>query len=123
MDYYYPFGLAFNSYSRENATPQNYLYNGKEKQDELDLGWYDYGARMYNPEVGRWSVVDPSAAKGFHYTPYCYAFNNPVRFLDPDGHWPPVRPSHFAVVRCLRWFCAAVSPTTLHVHHKVNPVA
>ena len=32
-DYYYPFGLTFNSYQRENAAKNNYLYNGKEKQD------------------------------------------------------------------------------------------
>ncbi len=57
-DEYYPFGLTFNSYQRENSTTNNYLYNGKEKQDELDLGWLDYGARMYMPEIGRWGVVD-----------------------------------------------------------------
>lgn len=50
---YYPFGLTFNSYSRENSLPNMYQYNGKEKQDELDLGWIDYGARMYMPEIGR----------------------------------------------------------------------
>jgi len=41
---YYPFGLTCNSYQRENSVKQNYQYNGKELQDELDLGWLDYGA-------------------------------------------------------------------------------
>ncbi len=41
-DDYYPFGLTFNTYSRENSVKQDYLYNGKELQDELNIGWYDY---------------------------------------------------------------------------------
>src|SRR5690606_38920667 len=39
MDDYYQFGLTFNSYSRENTTPQDFKYNGKEEQNELRLGW------------------------------------------------------------------------------------
>ena len=85
MDNYYPFGLTFNSYSRESSVPNQYLYNGKERQDELDLGWLDYGARMYMPELGRWAVVDPLTEMTNNWSPYAYAFNSPIYYIDPSG--------------------------------------
>jgi RHS repeat-associated protein len=85
---YYPFGLAFNSYSREHSLKQNYLFGGKEIQDELDLGWEDFHARQYNPSIGRFNSVDPASDIMRRYSPYNFAFDNPMRFIDPDGMTP-----------------------------------
>jgi len=53
-----------------------YKYNNKELQDELDLDWYDYQARNYDPAIGRWFNVDPLAEMSRRYSPYVYALDN-----------------------------------------------
>lgn len=84
---YYPFGLGISalSFQKQSSLDNDYLYNGKELQDEHNLGWLDYGARMYMPEIGRWAVIDPLTETSRRWTPYRFAFNNPLRFIDPDG--------------------------------------
>ncbi|WP_192350457.1 DUF6443 domain-containing protein [Algoriphagus sp. Y33] len=85
---YYPFGMTIAGldYSYENNS-NRYLYNGKERQSDLGLNLYDYGARMYDPAIGRWSVVDPMADSYQAYSPYNYTLNNPIKFTDPNGMW------------------------------------
>ncbi|WP_312769574.1 RHS repeat-associated core domain-containing protein [Epilithonimonas sp.] len=82
---YYPFGMNFNNYySKFDAmgSLHNYKYNGKELQE---TGMYDYGARQYLPDIGRWGVPDPLSEKHPDLNPMMYANNNPIRFVDPDG--------------------------------------
>ncbi len=86
-DDYYPFGLQFNSYSRENSVENKRLYNGKELQKELGLTWYDYGWRNYDPQIGRWNQVDPLVDHYEDWSPYNYVQDNPVSRTDPDGRW------------------------------------
>ncbi|HEX8577235.1 MAG TPA: RHS repeat-associated core domain-containing protein [Flavobacterium sp.] len=85
-DNYYPFGLKHKGYnSIINGVAHMYKYNGKELQKELGLNMYDYGARNYDPALGRWMNIDPLAEKSRRFSPYAYALNNPVFFIDPDG--------------------------------------
>ncbi len=82
---YYAFGL---SWADETKTDNNYLYNGKEVQKSFDLGYLNYGARFYDPAVGRFTSIDPLASDFSRWSPYAYTFNNPIRYTDPTGMAP-----------------------------------
>ncbi len=108
-NHYYPFGMKHEKYNSdkyeyveiskedggyligiEPLGPQQrrsyqYKYNGKEFQDELGLNFYDYGARNYDPALGRWMNIDPLAEKYPNINPYSYTFNDPINHIDPDG--------------------------------------
>ncbi|WP_026948123.1 RHS repeat-associated core domain-containing protein [Algoriphagus marincola] len=83
---YYPFGMTIAGldYSYNNHT-NRYLYNGKELIEDLNLGLYDYGARFYDPVIGRWISVDPLAIEREWLSPYNFVQNNPLNRIDPDG--------------------------------------
>ncbi len=85
-NHYYPFGMQMTGvWLEEEGIEQDYGYNGKEETIDLDLGYLDYGARSYDPTIGRWNAVDPLAEEYLSITPYAYVANTPTNAIDPDG--------------------------------------
>lgn len=93
-NHYYPFGLNIETSSSYANEINNYKFTTKELQrnefykpsgGQASLGWEDYGARMYDPQIGRWNGVDDLAEDNYHESPYIYGANNPVRNIDIDG--------------------------------------
>ncbi|TAM94746.1 MAG: hypothetical protein EPN39_16760 [Chitinophagaceae bacterium] len=91
-DQYYPYGLKMAGISDEAlpVVPNNYLYNGKELQqnefsDGSGLEDYDYGFRGYDPQLGRFIEQDPLTDEFATVSPYQYALNDPVANIDEDG--------------------------------------
>ncbi len=82
----YPFGLKHKGYNNVvNGTEHKWKYQGKEHEEELGLNTYDFGARNYMPDLGRWTSIDPLADGFTEYSPYNSMLNNPIMFIDPDG--------------------------------------
>ncbi|WP_369012979.1 DUF6443 domain-containing protein [Flavobacterium anhuiense] len=99
---YYPFGLEHTGYNggiNSTNTALKYKYNGKELQDELGLNMYDYGARNYDPALGRWMNIDPLAEHSQSITPYHYCSNSPINRNDPTGMCDDPNCPHGAIRR------------------------
>jgi RHS repeat-associated protein len=77
--------MAESSDATGTTSKNRYKYNGKEFVPDSKMGWYDYGKRMYDPALGRWHVPDPRAEKYESWSPYNYALNNPLYYVDPNG--------------------------------------
>lgn len=92
QNHYYPFGMNMQGhwdYDQPQIGVTNaYQYNGKELNEDWGLNWNDYGARWYDASLARWHNVDPLADQFSGWSPYSYCYNNPLRFIDPDGKAP-----------------------------------
>ena len=80
---YYPFGLPMPGRHEKGSPPTQEDYTGHVKDGETGLHYA--GARYYSAALGRWNAVDPLADKNFADSPYAYAVNNPLRYVDPTG--------------------------------------
>lgn len=85
-NHYYPFGMTFGGLgSVQLGVAHKFQFNGKELSDAHGLHWLDYGARFYDPQLGRWHAVDPLAGETPAYSPYAYVLDNPIIHIDPTG--------------------------------------
>ena len=82
---YYPFGMNHGANINGANGAYKYQYNGKEFDDDLGLNWNDYGARFYDPAIGRWNSTDRLSEVYLSYSPYHYVMNNPIALTDPSG--------------------------------------
>ena len=82
---YYPFGSRWITTAGLTDQTNRFRYNSKEEQFRFGTPYIDYGARQYDPILGRWFAQDPLSEKYYSISPYAFCANNPVKYLDPDG--------------------------------------
>ena len=87
---YYPFGSTMPGRNYINGSSYRYGMNGKEKDDEIvgSGNSYDFGARQYDPRLGRFITLDPKMSEFAAMSPYCFAADNPIKLIDVNGEAP-----------------------------------
>ena len=92
---YYPYGNLFGEYNNCDigSDLQRYKFNGKEHDMVHGLDLLDFGARMYDCKLGRWTQVDSRSEDYYHVSPYVYCLNNPLSYVDLDGNRPIYDPN------------------------------
>ena len=93
---YYPFGSRWNTTVSLIDQTNRFRYNSKEEQFNFGTPYIDYGARQYDPLLGRWFAQDPLSEKYYSISPYAFCAGNPVKYLDPDGE-DPTLPARMAI--------------------------
>lgn len=82
---YYPFGLTFNSYKRENSVDQRWKFQGQEHIDDLGLNWDSFKWRNHQPDIGRFFNVDPLAEDYMYNSPYAFSENKVTSHVEIEG--------------------------------------
>jgi RHS repeat-associated protein len=111
---YVPFGEVFIE-ERNNTWNTPYLFNAKELDEETGL--YYYGARYYNSRDAVWLSVDPLAEKHPNVSVYAYCFQNPIRFIDPNGRTPKER---LAAINRIRTYINGTSSSKMDCSETVD---
>jgi RHS repeat-associated protein len=83
---FYPFGMQMDLRNGSTSADARYKFTGKER--DIETGYDYFGARYYDARIGRWMSVDPWVGKYPRWSPYNYSFDNPLRYIDPDGMGP-----------------------------------
>jgi RHS repeat-associated protein len=108
---YYPFGQEIPVLG---ASDNQIKYNSKELQTDAGLNWYDYGARFYDPVLGRFNSIDPKTEEYNSWSPYLYAGNNPINYIDLNGEGPGndlIALLIYSTIAVRSWFGGMVSYT------------
>jgi RHS repeat-associated protein len=87
---YYPGGMLMPGRSF-NSNSYRFGFNRKPKDDEITNvtgANLDFGAREFDSRIIRWWTIDKEVSKSPGFSPYCFAFDNPILFIDDDGNFP-----------------------------------
>ena len=82
---YYPYGGRHANSALTTDATNRWRFSGKEIQTTASVNLLDFGARMYDDRLCRWTTQDPLAEKYYGFSPYVYCAGEPVGFVDPDG--------------------------------------
>ncbi len=83
-----PWGVILNGVGKQNNFSNRFEFQGKESEKTFGLNRIQFGARTYNPTIGRFDRIDPKADKFSAFSPYVFGLNNLLRYIDPDGAAP-----------------------------------
>ncbi len=68
-----------------NTSTNRLRFNGQESLAEIGSGVLDFDTRLYDAPIGRFGNVDALPDLSRRWSPYVFGYDNPLRFVDPDG--------------------------------------